>query len=50
MLSGQQLTVGECHIYSGCSRSKGVSGRSHIATWAGCIVSLTTPTALQLVN
>jgi hypothetical protein len=29
--------------YSACSPSGAVSGRNHTDTWAGCIVSLTTP-------
>src|SRR5919107_5617890 len=36
--------------YSGqaCSPFEGVSGRSHSETWAGCIVSATTPTRSSL--
>jgi hypothetical protein len=30
--------------YSACSPFGAVAGRNHKETWAGCIVSLTTPT------
>ncbi len=34
--------------YSACSAFEVVSGRNHSETWAGCIVSLTTPTRSPL--
>ena len=34
--------------YSACSPFGVVSGRNHTETWAGCIVSLTTPTRSSL--
>ena len=38
----EKCLISNC--YSACSTFEAVSVRSHIETWAGCIVSLTTPT------
>jgi hypothetical protein len=52
-LASEQRAVadGKCLIsncYSACSPFEAVSVRSHSETWAGCIVSLTTPTRSPL--